>query len=186
MLMDMDEQLEFLRLIVSRLDPISIPYMLTGSLAMAIYAVPRMTRDIDAVIECSPEDATRIFSLFEPDCYVDIERIHEAASRRTKFNIIHNEWIVKADFIVRKNEPYRNTEFARRRQFEIQGSVIWVVAPEDLILSKLVWAKESGSEIQKRDAGAIAAAVADLDWTYLRQWAADLSVSPMLEGMGER
>lgn len=48
----MSDQLEFLELIVSRLDGAGIPYMLTGSVAMSIYAGPRMTRDIDLVVEC--------------------------------------------------------------------------------------------------------------------------------------
>ena len=66
----MNEQLEFVKQIASRLDSARIPYMMTGSMAMATYAVPRMTRDIDFVIECGPEDAARIATLFEDDCYV--------------------------------------------------------------------------------------------------------------------
>ena len=46
----MNEQLEFVKQIASRLDSAGIAYMLTGSMALAIYAVPRMTRDIDLVI----------------------------------------------------------------------------------------------------------------------------------------
>lgn len=44
--------------------------MLTGSMAMALYATPRMTRDVDVVIECRPEDSGRIAGLFQSDCYV--------------------------------------------------------------------------------------------------------------------
>jgi hypothetical protein len=47
----MDEQFEFLRSIVQRLEGAGIPYMLTGSLALAIWARPRMTRDVDVVID---------------------------------------------------------------------------------------------------------------------------------------
>ena len=59
----MDEQLEFLKSIVSRLESAGIPYMLTGSKAMAIYAAPRMTRDLDLVIECGLGYVTRIVEL---------------------------------------------------------------------------------------------------------------------------
>ena len=45
------KQLEFMKQIAERLDTAHIRYMLTGSMAMAIYSVPRMTRDIDLVIE---------------------------------------------------------------------------------------------------------------------------------------
>lgn len=59
----MDEQLEFVKLIASRLDSVGIPYMMTGSMAMAVYSVPRMTRDIDLVVEVKPVDVDKIVSL---------------------------------------------------------------------------------------------------------------------------
>ena len=83
----MDEQMEFAKLIASRLEGAGIPYMLTGSMAMALYAEPRMTRDIDMVIECRPEDAARIHKLFAPDCYVDEESVRDAVIHRRMFNI---------------------------------------------------------------------------------------------------
>ena len=51
----MDEQFEFVKQIAARLEAADIPYMMTGSMAMAIYSVPRMTRDIDLVIEIKPD-----------------------------------------------------------------------------------------------------------------------------------
>jgi len=177
----MDEQLEFLKIIVTRLGSAGIAYMVTGSLAMAAYAVPRMTRDIDIVIECRPEDADRIGGLFATDCYVDIESVREAIARRTMFNIIHNRWIIKADFIVRKDEKYREMEFSRRRPLRIEETTIFVVAPEDLILSKLIWSTESGSNVHNRDAVSIAKSVTDLDWNYLKKWAKTLYIEDLLE-----
>ncbi len=97
------------------------------------------------------------------------------------FNIIHNDWIVKADFVVRKDEAYRVTEFSRRRTIEIDGLPVVFVAPEDLILSKLWWARESGSELQERDVRDLLDAVEDLDLDYLRRWAADLNIVDNLE-----
>jgi hypothetical protein len=179
----MNEQLEFLKTIARRLQSAHIPFMLTGSVAMSVYATPRMTRDIDLVVEVGPVDAHRIWQLFQPDCYADLESIREAAAQRTQFNIIHNEWIIKADFIVRKDGLYRETEFGRRRKLEIEGTTVWVVAPEDLVLSKLVWSRESGSEIQRRDAKAIADSVACLDWEYLERWAGELGVGGMLHDL---
>ena len=145
-----NEQLEFLKQIASRLNGAEIRYMLTGSMAMAVYALPRMTRDIDIVIECELEDADKICGLFEADCYVDHEKIRNAVSGQSLFNIIHNEWVVKADFIVRKDEDYRKVEFSRRRVFQVEGSGIYVTAPEDLIISKLLWSKDASSELHFR------------------------------------
>lgn len=176
----MDEQLEFVRLIASRLDSAGIPYMVTGSLAMAIYTIPRMTRDIDLVIECRLEDAVTIARLFETDCYVDLQSIREAVSTRSMFNVIHNEWVIKADFIVRKAGPFRQLEFERRKRVDIEGISLFVVAPEDLILSKLLWAKSSQSELQQRDVGQLVQSLQDLDWAYLERWAEGLDIAELL------
>jgi len=173
----MNEQLEFIKEIARRLDNACIPYMLTGSLAMAVYAVPRMTRDIDVVVELEPKDVKRFSSLFSGDCYVDENMVRDAISSRTMFNVIHNQWIVKADFIVRKDDPYHEGEFTRRNHIDIEGTRVAIVAPEDLILSKLVWAKESQSELQTRDVGQLIRGVKDLDWQYLERWAGTLRVA---------
>ena len=150
--------------------------MLTGSMAMAVYAPPRMTRDIDFVIECGPEDAERLAELFEPDSYADAGAIREAIARESMFNIIHTAWVIKADFIVRKDDEYRRGEFGRRRPVTVEESVIFVATPEDLILSKLAWARESESGLQQRDVRALIDNVANLDWDYLERWAGYLGV----------
>lgn len=176
-----DEQLEFIKLIVSRLSSAGIPHMMTGSMAMSIYAIPRMTRDVDFVVECGPDDAQRITGLFAEDCYVDEASVRRAVAERSAFNIIHDEWVTKADFIVLKDEEYRRIEFRRRQSVEIGGLEVSVVRPEDLILSKLVWSGEGASELQLRDAESICASVSDLDWDYLRTWAGTLGVAELLE-----
>jgi len=177
----MNEQLEFAKLIANRLDEAGFPYMMTGSMAMAVYAVPRMTRDIDIVIEYQPRDAERLAALFQPDCYVEVDSVREAAASQGMFNIIHNEWFVKVDFIARKTEAYRKTEFERRRTIDVEGTAIAVAAPEDLILSKLYWAKDSESELQQRDVRQIIESNPDLEWPYLEKWATVLGVGELLD-----
>lgn len=181
----MNEQLEFIKEIGRRLDSGGIPYMLTGSMALALYTRPRMTRDIDLVIECKSCDYETIVKLFEKDCYVDEQEVRDAIASRTMFNIIHNEWIIKADFIVRKNTKYRKLEFGRRRHFTIGGAPIWVVSPEDLILSKLYWVKAGNSELQREDVRAMLQTGHDLDWKYLDKWAGDLGVQELLSELRE-
>ncbi|MFH1277875.1 MAG: nucleotidyl transferase AbiEii/AbiGii toxin family protein [Candidatus Eisenbacteria bacterium] len=177
----MNEQLEFLKIIGTRLAGADIPYMLTGSLAMATYAEPRMTRDIDIVIEYRPSDANRIARLFEDISYVDPAMIEEAARHEGMFNIVHSAWIIKADFISRRSGEYRELEFSRRRTIDVEGVAISVVSPEDLVISKLDWARPSSSELQMRDVRAIVAAVDDLDWDYLRKWTEQLGLAQLLD-----
>lgn len=177
----MDDLLEFVKAIASRLDSVGIPYMVTGSTAMAVYSVPRMTRDIDLVVEISSNDVDKIVRLFSEDCYVDHDSVKRAVEEHGMFNIIHNDWVIKADFIVRKNEEYRREEFARRRKLVMEGMTIYVVSAEDLILSKLIWGKQSQSELQLGDVRRMMSSVSDLDWEYMKKWAAALEVEELLQ-----
>lgn len=61
----MNAELEALHAVVARLESAGIGYMLTGSVAMSYYAEPRMTRDIDFVVELNPGDERRVMQLFE-------------------------------------------------------------------------------------------------------------------------
>jgi hypothetical protein len=176
----MADELDILKLVAARLDAARIPYMVSGSMAINYYAQPRMTRDVDIVVELDSRDADRVTALFAPDFLCEVEAVRDAVRRRGKFNIIHGASIVKVDFIVRKDLPYRLEEFARRRSVDIGRAAVWMVSPEALLLSKLHWAKDSRSELQMRDARNLIACVADLDWSYVEKWAAELSVSSLL------
>ncbi len=177
----MSEELEVLKTVSQRLNQAGIPYMITGSTAANFYAVPRMTRDIDIVIDIRKEDAGRISNLFEDEFYVDPETVREAVDRKGMFNIIHNEYVIKIDFIVRKEGPYRELEFKRRREIQVEGVSSWVVSPEDLILSKLVWAKDSFSEMQLRDVKNILTALKGIDLKYIEQWIPSLGLAEVYE-----
>lgn len=119
-----------------------------------------------------------IAALFAPDYYVAEADVGRAIASRTMFNVLHLEKLVKLDLIVRKDTAYRRQEFARRRRVPMPGFEAWIVSREDLILSKLAWAKESGSELQMRDVGALLAA--GVDEAYLHSCAGELSVRELL------
>jgi hypothetical protein len=95
------------------------------------------------------------------------------------FNLIHNEHIIKVDFVVRKDSRYRLREFARRRKVNVEGQDLYVAAPEDLILSKLAWAKDSRSEVQLTDVKNLLNSVKRLDRRYIVRWAKELSVATL-------
>ena len=42
-----------------------------------------------------------------------------------------------------KDPLYRQTEFKRRQRVDLAGFSLWIVSKEDLILSKLEWAKHA-------------------------------------------
>ena len=53
--------------------------------------------------------------------------------------------------IVRKDGPYRLAEFQRRQRITIEDFSTWIVSKEDLIISKLDWARDSRSGQQFGD-----------------------------------
>jgi len=177
----MNEEQELLKQVAVCLERAGIEFMITGSMAMAVYSTPRMTRDIDIIINVSLKDVDRIVALFQEEFYIDKASVRKAIHDKGMFNIIHNESIIKVDFIIRKNEEYRIGEFNRRQMVELDGIPIQVVAPEDLVLSKLVWAKRSGSELQFRDVQQMMIALKDINHEYLEKWSKTLGVEDLLE-----
>lgn len=172
-------ELDVLKEVTARLEAGGMAYMLTGSVALNYYAEPRMTRDIDLVVALQSGDAARIRELFGRDYYLPGADLEHALATAGMFNIVHLESVVKVDFIVRKNEPYRETEFARRTLVDLPGFQVWIASREDLIPSKLIWPSDSGSDLQLRDVKNLLAA--DADQQYLRDWAGRLEVGRLLE-----
>src|SRR5213594_5124967 len=107
-------EIDIVRDISRRFEQAGIAYMLTGSMAMNYYAQPRMTRDIDVVIELASHDVERVAGLFRPDYYVNEEKIRESLAHESIFNLIHQESVIKVDCIIRKGSEYRRAEFERR------------------------------------------------------------------------
>ena len=174
----MKNELDVLRDISEKLDALEIPYMLTGSLAMNFYATPRMTRDIDLVVELEAGDVQKLVERLEPEYYISKNRALQAVARRRMFNVIHHESVIKVDCVVRKDTDYRREEFSRRSRVRIQDFETYLVSKEDLILSKLAWAKDSRSELQFGDVKNLLAT--DFDEDYVARWAEGLSVGDLL------
>ena len=164
----MQNELDVLRDVSRRLESESIQFMLSGSMAMNYYAQPRMTRDIDIVVELDGGNVAKIAKLFTPDYYLSPEAIAQAVMNRSMFNVIHLESVIKVDFVIRKEEPFRRAEFERRARIQIDDFQTWIVSKEDLILSKLNWARDSLSERQINDVRNLMATGYDSE--YLSSW----------------
>jgi hypothetical protein len=54
---------------------------------------------------------------------------------------------------------------------------MWIVSPEDLILAKLDWARDSYSEMQLRDVQNIISTLNNLDWDYINKWKKKLGLT---------
>ena len=174
-------EIDVLRDICRRLDSLQLSYMLTGSMAMNYYAVPRMTRDIDLVIALPSASVSRLVQALAPDYMIVEEAVANAVATGFMFNAIHQESVIKVDFVCRKNETFRHAEFNCRRRISIEDFEAWIVSREDLILAKLWWAKDSRSESQRNDIRNLLAG--DCDHSYLHHWAAYLQLTADLDSL---
>lgn len=173
-----EDQEEVLKDVTERFERLSLSYMLTGSMAMTKYAMMRMTRDIDIVLEIKPSDSQRIIAALEPDYYVPHSRVSSAISQKSMFNILHQQSLVKVDCVIRKDTEFQKVAFSHRRKVDFSGFDVWIISKEDLILSKLNWAKESRSEMQMRDVASIIRN--GYDEEYVAIWAKKLDLNDIL------
>ncbi len=176
----MDDFLRTLLMITKRLEDAGFDYMVTGSVALMFYGTPRMTRDVDIVVALEAADVDRFVVLFADAGYLSDEAVRDAVRRRSMFNLIFHETMIKVDFVVRKDSEFRRAELSRRQRLSVAGETgeAWVVSVEDLVLSKLVWAKDSRSEQQQRDIENLVRG-RDLDRAWLDRWSGDLGVGDL-------
>ena len=162
--------------ICSALNRHQIAYMLTGSVAMNMYLVPRSTLDID--IEVMPEQIAVFLSLFDSDFYINHETVKAELQHRGvgMFNVIDHNTNYKIDFIVRKNTKYETEEFNNRRTLSLAGMNVTVCSPEDLIISKLQWIQILQSERQMNDIRNLLQ-LKDIDMQYIKNWISKLNLT---------
>jgi hypothetical protein len=165
--------------ITAALDRASIPYMLAGSFASAYYGAPRTTQDIDVVVAATPDQLRTFVQLLARDeYYVDLDAALEAHKRQTMFNVVDLVTGWKIDFIIRKSRAFSEEEFRRRARFNLQGVPLFVASAEDVVISKLEWAKLAQSVRQIEDVAAILRMRWDLlDHTYLEKWIRGLGLA---------
>ena len=175
------EQHEVLRKVVEKLRDLDIEYMLSGSVAMNFCGQPRMTRHIDIIISIKETQIRRFIDAFKEEFYIESEMVLKEVSGKGMFNVSLNDYIVKVDFILRKDTKYDINAFERRRLVNVGDFEICLISPEDLVPNKLLWAREGNSEIQKRDVKNILMITDDIDFNYLRDWSKRLTVDSLLE-----
>jgi hypothetical protein len=166
--------------LVRLLDAAGVPFMIAGSFASSAHGLPRTTQDLDVVVDPPGPEAleTLVRSMSTDQYYVDRDAALDALRHRTMFNVVDHASGWKVDFIVRKNRAFSRDEFGRRMKFTLLDVPVYVASPEDTIVAKLEWSKQSGgSERQRRDvAGILATVGAELDRDYIERWVRDLDL----------
>jgi hypothetical protein len=146
---------DLIELFVQPLNRAGIRYLVSGSVAAMLYGEPRVTHDIDLVVFLSADDASRLAAIFPaPQFYVPPMPVilqEVARESRGQFNIIHADSGLKADFYTAGREELHAWAFRNARQYSIGDSAVSLAPLEYVILRKLEYYREGGSEKHLRD-----------------------------------
>src|SRR6185295_11938403 len=144
------------------LEHLALPYCITGSVAASVYGEPRLTADIDVVLLLGPGSIAALREAFPESAYYvppdETLRLELARSSRGMFNLIHLTSQFKADIYLAARDPLHAWALAHRRRIDLQGSGAWIAPPEYVILRKLEYLREGGSDKHVRDIRFILAA----------------------------
>ncbi len=172
--------------IVEALEELGVSYHIGGSVASSVYGILRATIDADLIANLHIEQARPLVKWLEAEYYIDEDMVRDAIKRRSSFNVIHLDTMLKVDVFVPKSRLFDQEEFRRAQQeVLLEGTRPFNVAsPEGTILNKLEWYRMGGevSDRQWNDIlGVLKVQGTHLDMNYLQKWAANLNVTDLLE-----
>lgn len=185
-------QADLFLLFTAPLDKAGIAYMVGGSVASMVYGEPRLTNDIDIVVDLDRHSAAVFARVFPPaDFYCPPEEVIVVEAGRTSrghCNIIHHETGHKADIYMRGRDPLQAWGLQRRRRIAFPDNTgLWVAPPEYVIVRKLEYFREGGSEKHVFDIRGMLAASGDaLDYQALDGWVRRLALDNVWEDVRRR
>jgi hypothetical protein len=157
-------------LIADRLNTAGVKWMATGSIAAMSYGEYRVTNDVDVVVVLSEHDIEKLVAAFPLEEFycppADVIGIEAAREEHGHFNLIHHETGFKADVYVAGKDALTSWALRQRQAITLEESVIWLAPPEYVIIGKLEFYREGGSEKHLRDIRGILA-VTDVDRALL-------------------
>lgn len=169
--------------VINLLEELNIPYYIGGSIASSSLGISRGTMDVDVITNLNTMHVERIVQQLNEEYYVDGEMIKDAIQHKSTFNVIHHQTSYKIDFFIAKSTEYQQGIFeriTRKKLVDKDDDIeVFICAPEDVVLTKLIWYKERGgtSEKQWNDIlGVLKIQRNNLDLEYLLHWAEKLSV----------
>lgn len=164
--------------VLSRFESADIPYMVVGSLSSIVYGEPRMTKDMDIVIDVRAQDAYKIEKLFPLEGFYcpPPEVLKSEIVSRGQFNLVHHDSGLKIDVMIRKQSPHAMEEFNRRHKISFwKGFAAFMAKPEDVVIKKLEFYREGGSEKHLTDIRGILVNT-EVDRDYIEKWVTSLSL----------
>lgn len=173
---------EVIEKVIKELEKIKIPYFVTGGFAVNVWGRLRTTHDLDVIIAVNLRDLPAIKNIFPTEeFYFSEEAAKDAILTQNTFNVIHHQTGLKIDFWILKEDIFSKAQLKRRKKAKFLGQPIYFISPEDLILIKVKWYKDSKSDRHFFDALSIYQAQKRLNKRYLERWAEIHGTSKILD-----
>ena len=167
-------------IITSRLEGAEIAYCIVGGLASIAYGRPRLTLDADLVVALNPLQVKRLLQAFPesefylpPETVLQTELLREA---RGHFNIIHQHSALRADCYLPGGSELARWELQNRRRLPIGSCEAWFSPPESVIVHKLIFYREGGSQKHLDDIQAMISGGCSISSDTLLQWVKKLGL----------
>ena len=148
-----------------------------------------MTNDIDLVAAVRERHIKELLAAFPPDqFFISEDAVREAIHLRGQFNIIHPASGIKIDVIIKKDSRFDDSRFARlKRIYPAESYEANFAAPEDVIIKKMEYYRDGGSEKHLRDITGILKISKDrVDRDYISDWAKRLNLTEIWDAIRKR
>ncbi len=152
-------QPELYQIFVDKFNSLGIRYMVTGAAASIVYGEPRLTNDIDVVVDLTTDEIEPLLNTFPPEEFYspppEVILIEIGRSQRGHFNLIHQATGFKADIYTKGRDKINQWGLDNRKLIRIEGDELWLAPIEYVILRKLEYYREGQSEKHIRDISGI-------------------------------
>ncbi len=154
------ELTSFFAYVIGVLERLGVPYMVVGGFATLMYGEPRLTIDVDIVVDMVPAQVRPFVEAFPiPDYYANEGAIRASLAACQPFNVIQSSTAAKVDLIPLPSNAAQRAAFQQRRRvaYDEAGHSAMFTSAENLILEKLGAYRSTGSDKHLRDARGILA-----------------------------
>lgn len=167
---------DLIELFAGPLQSAGIRYIISGSVAAMLYGEPRVTHDIDLIVFLRTDDIVKLTQLYpRPGFYVpppEVIAVEMARQNHGCFNVIHADTSLKADFFTASRDEFHAWAFRHSKKYSARGLEITLAPPEYVIVRKLEYFREGGSDKHLRDIrGMLNVSGEQIDRAELLAWA---------------
>jgi len=149
------------------LEACGIPFLLSGSFASNYYGIPRSTRDADFVLQSQRAVGPEFAEELGADFLLDPQLSFETNTGTFRQVLRHKKKTFKVELFLLSQDSHDQARFARRRAVQLFERRVWLPSAEDVIITKLRWARGKDKD-DARDVMAVQRA--GLDWPYVEEW----------------